>query len=608
MKKIFSLFILFFLSLILYHQWFDLNKIITAGDWNYTYPEQLVNFFNFPRLWQPTLQNGLGGSWVYSFNNYPLHFLTSLGLSVFHMNSSFSPKIFWIFPVIIIPLVSSYYLSWILFKNHLISFFSSIIFSFNTPLLLLIAGGQFPIAVAYGFTPLIFAIYLKCLEKPSFYLFSILSILIFLSSVYEIRITGITVVLLFIFFVYRIILMRKINMKEVEMIIFLIFLSCLLSSYWILPMIFAHKPGLQAVAGNVSVDFLSWADFSYTLSLFHPFWPENIFGKVHFLQPEFLLLPVLAFSSLLFVNKKKLEKYRYIIFFALLGLISAFLAKGTKPPFGEIYSFLYSNVPGFSLFRDSSKFNILVAFSYSILIPFSIYETYRFLSSKFKIQNYLPKIFLFICFAYLIFLIRPAILNQLPGTFKASSIPEHYIEFSNFIKKDNNFSRILWIPQWNRYGFYSNIHPAVSANELFSKDNCKRSNSCSFVPTGKDLFSYLNSDNLQQHLLQLQIKYIVVPVDTDKSIEVFLTDRKPDSKKRNDLIKRLDAINWLSRKDFGEIKVYSVNGKFNKSANEDLYYMKVLNDQKWVNIGAILSSISFVLTISFLAYTFKRKL
>ncbi len=48
--------------------------------------------------------------------------------------------------------------------------------------------------------------------------------------------------------------------------------------------------------------FLSFADFSHTLAFLHPNWPENLFGKVYFLQPEFLLLPVIAFSALFFVK------------------------------------------------------------------------------------------------------------------------------------------------------------------------------------------------------------------------------------------------------------------------------------------------------------------
>ena len=37
----------------------------------------------------------------------------------------------------------------------------------------------------------------------------------------------------------------------------------------------------------------------HALSLLHPNWPENLFGKVYFLQPEFLILPILAFSAFL---------------------------------------------------------------------------------------------------------------------------------------------------------------------------------------------------------------------------------------------------------------------------------------------------------------------
>jgi hypothetical protein len=75
-----------------------------------------------------------------------------------------------------------------------------------------------------------------------------------------------------------------------------------LNSFWIVPNILSYTNAYHATVGDISLSFFSVAALSNSISLLHPNWPENLFGKVYFLQPEFLVLPMVAFSSLLFVK------------------------------------------------------------------------------------------------------------------------------------------------------------------------------------------------------------------------------------------------------------------------------------------------------------------
>ena len=188
-----------------------------------------------------------------------------------------------------------------------------------------------------------------------------------------------------------------------------------LNLFWLLPVFLTKGPVLPETYGETGwVEFLSFARFSGALSLLHPFWPENIFGKTYFFRPMFLILPVLAYSSLLFINEltssrvnefteKKAHEFtslkskkitnslinnslianKIILYFALLALVGAFLAKGSNPPFGEIYLWLFKNVPGMNMFRDPIKFYVLTAIAYSVLIPFSISRSYEWLRKRF---------------------------------------------------------------------------------------------------------------------------------------------------------------------------------------------------------------------------------
>lgn len=200
----------------------------------------------------------------------------------------------------------------------------------------------------------------------------------------------------------------------------------LLHAFWIVPTLFVHQNPFQqlgaAYSTNEAVKFFSFATFENTVSLLHPNWPENIFGKIYFMRPQFLLLPILAYGALFFVNGKRktengeiikqvqndpashelrkgkekrlprvdtstlamTDENLYVIFFALLGLLGAFLAKGANDPFGGIYLWLFGHVPGFVMFRDPTKWYLLIAISYSMLVPYTVSKIYDWLSQKFK--------------------------------------------------------------------------------------------------------------------------------------------------------------------------------------------------------------------------------
>jgi hypothetical protein len=165
--------------------------------------------------------------------------------------------------------------------------------------------------------------------------------------------------------------------------------------YWILPLLMTWRNGgtpIQnlgsAYTTTGAVEYLSWAKFEQTISLLHPLWPESVYGKVGFMKPEFLIIPIIGFSSLLFARmktngKRILANERInILFFALLALVGAFLAKGSNPPLGGVYLWLFGHFPGMIMFRDASKFYTLIALSYSVLIPYTLKQTYCYLKRK----------------------------------------------------------------------------------------------------------------------------------------------------------------------------------------------------------------------------------
>ena len=78
--------------------------------------------------------------------------------------------------------------------------------------------------------------------------------------------------------------------------------------------------------------------------------------------------------NILIEREKNVIIKKQIRFFLILSLLGVFLAKGSNEPFGQIYIWLFEHIPGFVMFRDPTKWYMLIAVSYSVLIPYSIYK------------------------------------------------------------------------------------------------------------------------------------------------------------------------------------------------------------------------------------------
>jgi len=542
---------------IVYKAWF-MNDFINSGDFiNFTFKPSLDVY-----AWGNGL-NGLGGSmfaygWLSLVASIPLSLLNGL----FEIDIIFAQKIAFFYSFIALSVISSLFLFKKLFKDNNFYYLAPLFFLFNTYVLMLVGGGQIFIALSLAFLPITVYLYineliLKKIEdvnKISLLKKSLLiGLLLTIQIMLDLRIGYIALFAILVFLlVFNLIkLNRKIFIRSLFLLFIPLFIVLLLNLYWVLPIIVVGQNPIEQLGAAYStvsgVVFFSFAKFENTISLLHPNWPENIFGKVYFLKPEFVVLPLLVFSSLLFIEKISKKERFYILYFSLIGLIGAFLAKGSNEPFGCIYLWLFDNFPGMQMFRDPTKFYTLVVLSYSMLIPFSvskIYEKISKFSVKNKILNY-QNLFLVIVVCYLLYLINPALLGKLNGTFRPSILPNEYVKLKEFVASDNNFYRTLWIPSIQRYGINTNQNPAISSLQFFNTS----SNSA--------LFSCLNKPELSELLKQASVKYVVVPYDSEG--EIFLEDRKYSEEEYLKTVGEIEKIDWLTPVgDFEKIKVFEL--------------------------------------------------
>ncbi len=144
----------------------------------------------------------------------------------------------------------------------------------------------------------------------------------------------------------------------------------------------------------------------------------------------------------------------------------------------------------------------------------------------------------------LCFSVRDAFLGNLKQTFSHHTLPGDYMKLSEFLNT-NDFSRGLWVPAIQRYGFHSTMHPSVNANDLFSAYDMK------------SLDKQLPTSVAERLIRDSSISYIVIPDDTEG--ELFVQNRKYDDSQYREAIGTLDSISWLHRKiTFGKIMVYEV--------------------------------------------------
>jgi len=576
------------LPFLIFIPWFT-NKEIIGGDWPHFFNETLIDLPLFPPSWSIFHGNGIGGIIPSYFLDQYLYFSIFVSTHFLHIPWEIGYKIFWFGAFLIISTSSIVFLYKTIIKKISLwqILLSSLIYTSNSYILMVVGGGQMGIALAYSVAPAVLAIFIKSINsfiflernvKSNFFGFVnwslpnlknsiIAGLILALQIMFDPRISFLVLIGILFYIVLKIKyeFSKKFIFSLLSMTFYILILPLSIAAFlhasWILPfLIFKYNPISDLGSATPTIDglkFLSFASFSQALSLLHPNWPDNIFGKVSFMKSEFILLPIFAFSSLFFLRLKNLKntdqhlESRGILFIAILGLLGAFLAKGANEPLGVLNILMFKYIPGIGMFRDPSKFYLFTSISYSILIPFTVYSVYSLLRSTPiksgpKIKKYLPNLFLIFAFSYLLFLIRPMILNNLGGTFQNREVPKDYISLKDFLNKQPEFFRTLWIPQQQRFTFTSYAHPAVEINRLLK------------ASTPEGFAKSLNNPVSQNYLSELGIKYIIVPYDSLG--EIFLDDRKYDEKQYLSAIKELRKnLGFKEIQGFGKIKIFELS-------------------------------------------------
>jgi hypothetical protein len=566
---------------------FFISPLSLGGDFNFISYDHFRFTNQSPQIWDSTLGNGLGEYALFTLPFFYYGFFANK-LTWFVNNPFILHKLIFLIPLLITGFLSILSLSKYLLKNKFARVFAIILYLINPYFMMLTSGGQIGVAFAYAFSPFVIKIFIQTLEKIKSqknifdrqqivnYISSSLALSLLIS--FDTRLALLIILMIILVFTSELIVSKEKKRLVKSYTIFsalALFTIFSWHAYWILPSLFVHSVELpRGYASIESVEFFSFARLAHAISWSHPNYPDNIFGKVNEIKGIELIFPILAFSAL-FIRRK------LTLYLGVISALSIFLIKGTNPPFGSIYNFIFQYLPGGALFRDSTKFFLPLSLSYSILIGLSIEWLIKIIPEKFKTLNLKSnKLINFSLATVLIAMILaawwPTFSGQLQGTLAYRTFPQNYNSLRDVIQSDNDFGRVLWIPDREMYGYSSLNHPAVSLNQLRQQPTCidilclpvknsvtptdsERTYSLTDLQSEiSEKLQFLNSPDAPELLNQLGIKYIVIPEDHDKSI--FQYDRKYNQGVKDQFSLAISNISYAQKlfQDSG-LELYKLN-------------------------------------------------
>lgn len=529
--------ILVIIGIIVYHAWISFS-VFVFGDWQFFFKETLLsNLF-------PSSSGPWGGPWLWK---YPYLFLHGLfGILGFDSNISEKLLVFW--PIAFIAPISSFLLIKKITKSNIAGFVGSLIFCYNTYFLSIDTQGHELLTAAFAFAPFAILTFINLLESKKTYFLPITVLLLFIIGSYDLRSLYVVAGVIFLYGVYHQLIIEaswKENLKKNSVLIFGVFLTLgLLSLYWLLPVISLHALTSNEflVRGLFGSEFYN---IQNSLTLFYPFWTgkETTWLQLQKIPFHFWLYPILTFSGLIAGKRNK-----QIVFFGLLAIIGIFLTKQVSEPFPNMYLWMTAHIPGFSAFREASKFDFLTAISYAVLIG----SLAVFVLEKFKDKRTTKYFLIFLIALLPLWNTKPLLTGEIKSMFVPKTTPQDFIKLKDFITADSNYSRVLGINLNSYYIFSVNNHPALDG--LYSLKNFWGGDLISYNflnkehTEGEKIVNYFKSDEGRRLLSASSVGYVAVFVE-DKQTNQNI--RRDLGKNRKYFEQSFREINYLKKVDIG---------------------------------------------------------
>jgi hypothetical protein len=531
------------LAVATHRSWFLSLEPLAAGDLLFLHDETSLDYFSLAHSWTDTACGGTPNA--RQITHFVFKFVFGLMIRA-GFSFEVTERVLWFWPSALLPVFSMYHLMSRLFSRRTaLRGLPSLLFAFNT-YYLIIQTNHLLIAVAYALTPSALAFFIDALRHRTLRKALIAGLTLGGVWCFDPRVGYAAVLLLGFYLAYHLLIGEQPSERpgawktlRIAGVVFLI--TGLTQSYWILMFPTGLSESVDALMP--SKPWLSLMTILHSFALHHPFWTmgELVYFEIQPTPAYVFSFPLLALSVMLLKNKP-----RRLSFFALVGLLGVFLVKQENPPLATIYGWLFSNVPGFHIFRDASKFYLFIALSYSVLLGYVLGRIHTYLESR-KAGAVLSYGLRLACLVPILLLVKPAMTGELGFTFETAVVPEEYMTLKAFfLSQPANSFRSLWMPERQRFAFFSEAYPPLSLVSRFFDSG---------LPGGLPIYTthpHQAADGpLFRPLLHLSsVKYVILPFDSESELYTY-------AGKKHLYVSSLDALPWLEKLDItSDIVVY----------------------------------------------------
>ena len=442
---------------------------------------------------------------------------------------------------------------------------------------------------SYSMAPLIFLCFLKLLDtrKYKYLLISGVISLIASPSGDNPLYFGIIILMIIAYFIYDLIISiikREEVIHKIIFFIFIIVIIIIINSFWILPNIATISTQLLEVQEQPHSriehikKFESPASFidSYRF-LGHWAFKGGYKGWKYYPYHEIYYTSIfifIGFLILIFVILSLFNLTRKILFFAIMAIISLLLIQGPNPPLGWIYTYLWKNIPIFTVYdRPIDKFGTFYVFSLSVMLGAGTQYIFSIISRKEKITNITFFIFLLIfgsinvyAFPFWTGEIFPYYPDESPLSGGRMVLPDYYTSISKKLELDGDF-KILGLPgggggatgYWVPYKWrYVGKDPLYSYYFTYYKPIIKPDINYSYDIVTTNIYSIERRwefEKLLNILKYTNIKYIFLRKDVDTNFYSWIVNPEKEEK----FLNNISDIKYVGR--YGEILIYSINNQ-----------------------------------------------
>lgn len=581
--EIYPVVILLAVAILSHWRWFDLTSNLSFSDWQYwpaaATKEALVT-------WGAWLTYGLGSQ------NIQIPFLSFVSiwslLAHIGLSYDFGTKLTFFIPIALLGFISPYILMRKMTGHTIAALTAALVYGSNTYFLVR-QTAHLPIAMVYALAPLILWRFIIALDQKTVRNWLWFGLLFCVGVGYEIRIMYIVAIILGLY--YCVTRLEKIKQDWVWAAGIGAFIVAA-NAFWLLPTLLGG--GASSIAetanrglfGNFLFDILhafTAADSSWTgAAPNQDFIPQSI--------PIYLwLVPMLAFGSFFVRKRLSRPETRHLLFFALLGIVGIFLTKQSADPLPDVYSWLYVHMPGFSLFREASKFYLITSLGYAGMLSYLVLGVAR---SRRRWRHFCTGAIVAAATIISLLNLSPLITGKIGTLFSPRHMPQDYKLLQTFIDNQQDFFRTYWAPKGSIWAPYSSQHPMLDGASLVGQDWGKyalQDQAGKNLPI-QDQIANLTSDKVAQTAFNnTSIKYVIIPFNDPANDD---TPFKSYGNNRDYYVKALSAVSWLKRIDIGarNLIIY-----------ENLGYKPHLVSSD--NILALDNILDLSSKVSFLAYT-----